>query len=57
MTASQLAKYHGFSSLKEVAELSGKTVVTLNDWHNNNPALFKAVLIGFKVLDWISVEH
>ena len=48
MTAAQEAKSHGYKTLAQVAELTGKTTFTLRSWHKDNHRLFKAVLIGFK---------
>jgi len=46
MTASQEAKKAGLHSLLEVSRITGVSFQTLNNWHNNKPALFNAVIIG-----------
>lgn len=46
MTASEMAKSLGLVSLKEVAEITGKSTSTLNDWHRNEKQLFKAIIVG-----------
>lgn len=46
MTASQQAKKAGFKSLKQVAEISGKSRQNLDNWHKNQPKLFEIILIG-----------
>lgn len=57
MTASQKAKQAGLNSLKQVRDMLGTnknghpmvSTQTLNNWHNNKPELFEAVLIGCAV--------
>jgi hypothetical protein len=46
LTASEVAKAHGFDSLREVAALAAVTVQTLNNWHNDRPDFFEIVLTG-----------
>lgn len=48
MTASEQAKAAGLKSLKQVAELTGQSAQTLNNWAENKPQLFKIVLLGCK---------
>lgn len=43
-TAAQYAKSAGIPSLIAVAELSGQSVQTLNNWLNNKPFIFHAVI-------------
>ena len=50
MTPSQQAKAAGLKSLKEVADMTGKTTKTLDNWNKNYPALFAAVLIGCRAI-------
>lgn len=49
-TASQAAKAVGLPSLAVVSTLTGKARSTLNDWHRDQPKLFKVVLEGCKAL-------
>jgi len=46
MTASEQAKAQGLKSLAQVAELTGVSFQTLNNWHKNKPELFEIVLLG-----------
>ena len=46
MTASQQAKAAGLKNLAEVAKLTRQSPQTLNNWHNNKPELFNAVVLG-----------
>jgi hypothetical protein len=48
MSASKQAKEAGYKSLSQVSEIIGKSTQTLNNWYNENPSLFKAVLVGAK---------
>ena len=48
MTASEQAKAQGLKSLAQVAELTGVSFQTLNNWHKNKPELFEILLIGCK---------
>lgn len=43
-TASEYAKEAGLPSLKTVAEISGESTQTLNNWLNNKPFIFHAVI-------------
>ena len=43
---SELCKAAGLKSLNELAEITGESVQTLNNWHKNKPRLFHAVLMG-----------
>ena len=45
-TASELAKSNGLKSLNQVKELTGVSIQTLINWHNNKSKLFKVVLLG-----------
>ena len=47
-TASKKAKESGLKSLTQVSELSGRSLQTLTNWFNNDPALFNLVLLGCK---------
>lgn len=49
MSASALAKKHGFKSLKEVSELTEWSVDVLTLWHKDKPERFKLVLVGLKI--------
>jgi len=46
MKPSEKCKQSGLSSLKELAEISGESVQTLNNWHKNKPRLFELVILG-----------
>lgn len=46
MKPSEKAKAAGMKSLAELAEISGESVQTLNNWHKNKPRLFDLVLKG-----------
>ena len=46
MKPSEKAKAAGLKSLAELAEISGESVQTLNNWHKNKPRLFELVLKG-----------
>jgi len=48
MTASKQAKEAGLKSLLQVAELTGQSTQTLNNWFNHKPELFGIVLLGCK---------
>jgi len=50
-TAAQYAKEAGLPSLKTVAEISGESAQTLNNWLNNKPFVF------FSVIEKASKEH
>ena len=50
MKPSEQCKEVGLSSLNQLAEITGESVQTLNNWHKNKPKLFKAVLAGAVVL-------
>jgi len=43
-TAAEYAKEAGLTGLKTVAELSGESTQTLNNWLNNKPFVFHAVI-------------
>lgn len=51
MTPSQQAKSAGLKSLKQVSEIIGKPVQTLDNWAKKSPELFDIVLLGcaFKI--------
>ena len=53
MTASQLAKSMGFSTLTQVAERFGTSTDTLNRWHKQDPAKVEAILLGFLMQDMV----
>jgi len=46
MTASQQAKSMGLKSLKQVSEITGQSMQTLDNWSKHKPDLFRIVLIG-----------
>lgn len=50
MTPSQQVKAAGLPSLAVVSSLTGKARSTLNDWHRDQPKLFKVVLEGCKAI-------
>lgn len=43
---SRAAKIAGFESLNELAEITGESVQTLNNWYKNNPRRFALVVKG-----------
>lgn len=45
MSASEVAKNAGLNSLKQVSEMMGESTQTLNNWYNNKPKLFDAVIL------------
>ena len=48
MTASKQAKKAGFTSLKQVQEISGESQQTLGNWFKNYPLRFEIILLGCK---------
>ena len=46
MKPSELVKITGLKNLNELAEISGESVQTLNNWHKNNPLRFELILKG-----------
>ena len=46
MKPSESAKLAGLKSLAEMAEISGESVQTLNNWFKNEPRRFELVLKG-----------
>ena len=46
MSPSQTAKAYGLKSLKQVSEISGVGMATLNNWHREKEKLFHIVLVG-----------
>lgn len=46
MTAAQLAKSFGLSSLTEVQKITGVNRQTLDNWYKTKPILFNIVLQG-----------
>jgi len=46
MKPSEKCKLAGLKSLKELSEISGESVQTLNNWHKNKPMLFELTLKG-----------
>lgn len=45
-SASAVAKAAGLKSLKEAADMVGKPANTLQNWFNDEPTLFHAVILG-----------
>ena len=46
MKPSEKCKLAGLKSLAELAEITGESVQTLNNWHKNKPRFFDIVLAG-----------
>jgi len=46
MKPSEQCKQAGLSSLKQLADISGESVQTLNNWSKNKPLVFDLVLRG-----------
>ncbi len=46
MKPSEKAKSAGLKSLAELAEISGESVQTLNNWFKNEPRRFELILKG-----------
>lgn len=46
MKPSNLCKRYGLESLQELANLTGQSVQTLNNWSKNKPELFKIIIFG-----------
>ncbi len=46
MKPSEKCKLAGLKSLAELAELTGESVQTLNNWYKKKPRVFKFVLRG-----------
>ena len=46
MTPSRQAKEAGLSGLKEMSDMTGKTVRTLQNWFNDEPKLFFVAVAG-----------
>lgn len=46
MTASETAKALGLKSLTQVMNITGVSLQTLTNWHNDKPELFRIVLLG-----------
>ena len=46
MTPSQQAKEAGLKSLSQIKDLTGVSLQTLTNWHDNKPELFKVVIAG-----------
>ena len=46
MKPSERCKLAGLKSLAELAEMTGESVQTLNNWYKNKPQRFEIVLIG-----------
>lgn len=46
LTASQECKSYGLTSLTQAAELFGCTTKALRDWHRDNPARFRIIMLG-----------
>lgn len=49
-SASELAKSVGMKSLAEVSQITGKHANTLTRWYKDEPALFRAVILGCVVI-------
>jgi len=43
---SERCKAAGLKSLNELAEITGESVQTLNNWHKNKPRRFDLILLG-----------
>ena len=50
MTLSQRAKLYNIETLKELSEISGFPVRTLQDWHNLKPNRITTILMGAEQL-------
>ena len=48
MTPSKQAKAAGLRNLKQVSEMTGRSVGTLHSYHKQFPKLFEIILIGCK---------
>lgn len=46
MKPSEMAKKAGLKSLNELAEITGESVQTLNNWFKDNPRRFELILKG-----------
>ena len=46
MTASKQCKKAGLKSLAELAQITGRSIRTLQEWHKTSPVFFKIVLDG-----------
>lgn len=46
MKPSNLCKIYGLESLQELANITGQSVQTLNNWSKNKPELFKIIIFG-----------
>lgn len=46
MTAAQQAKEAGLKNLSQIKELTGVSLQTLTNWHDNKPDLFAVVVAG-----------
>ena len=49
MKPSELCKKAGLKSLAELAELTGESPQTLNNWHKTRPRRFMLLLLGATV--------
>ena len=43
---SEVVKMAGLKSLQELADMTGESVQTLNNWYKNNPLRFELILKG-----------
>lgn len=46
LTAAEIARAEGLSSLAEACRISGRRPQTLHKWHNDNPDFFRVVIVG-----------
>ncbi len=46
---SELCKAAGLKSLNELAEITGESVQTLNNWHKKKPRRFDLILAGASI--------
>jgi len=46
ISPSQYAKSQGLKSLKQASEITEKPIRTLQDWHKDQPTLFRVVIAG-----------
>lgn len=53
MTPSEHVKRIGLKSLTQVSDMTGVSLQTLTNWHNDKPTLFKVVVIGCAALQMV----
>tara|TARA_R110000803_G_scaffold180290_3_gene242703 strand:- start:160 stop:405 length:246 start_codon:yes stop_codon:yes gene_type:complete len=51
MSAAKRAKQLGAKNLKVISEVANKHVTTLSRWHDTNPALFDAIVLGALIME------